>query len=182
MGLLGAAILCAGGCASSARPGFNGTSGSDAGDAGEFDGGPAVATDAAPRFAMDAAPVPEPSCERELKVGKLTLSDGACFVNQHVENQTATLHFPCAGGAVTTKFGPHLFTGMVTGNHLSIRNVEPFVFNACDWISTETIEGDLATAAVTYTYSESPKVSCRDRPCTAEGKLAVTAGEVVVVK
>ncbi|MFO0668039.1 MAG: hypothetical protein U0235_00240 [Polyangiaceae bacterium] len=34
--------------------------------------------------------------------------------------------------------------------------VEPFIFNSCQWQSTETISGDLATQTLNYDYAEKP--------------------------
>lgn len=136
------------------------------GDAGASDGG-VVGTD----------------CEREITMGGLTIQPAAtCFVNEHVSNQKTTLQFACNGGAAKAAFGTHQFTGTVTGNHIELTDVEPFVFNACDWKSTEKIAGDLDTGTVTYAYTEKPVVSCTDTPCTAGGTVTVKAGEVVVVR
>jgi hypothetical protein len=126
--------------------------------------------------------VPGTSCARDLDVGKLTISQSACFVNQHVENQKTTLTFPCVGGVAEAKFGGHTFKGTVQGDVVALKDVEPFVFNSCQWESTEKIEGNLATGTVKYSYTERPLQSCTDTPCTASGNLAVNAGAVVVIK
>lgn len=120
-------------------------------------------------------------CERELVMGKLSISNAACFVNEHVSNQTTKLEFPCAGGAATAVFQGRTFKGTVNGNVISLSNVEVFVFNACDWQSTEVIKGDLATKTISYTYTEKPVTTCPDMPCTAGGTVTVNAGAVVVV-
>ena len=122
-------------------------------------------------------------CEREITMGGLTISPAAtCFVNEHVSNQKTTLKFACNGGAATASFGTHVFTGSVTGNQISLTDAEPFVFNSCDWKSTEKITGDLDSGTVTYSYTEKPVVSCTDTPCTAGGTVTVKAGDVVVVR
>ena len=121
-------------------------------------------------------------CERDLSVGALSISEQTCWVNQHVEDQATKLQFPCAGGAAVAKFGSHEFTGTVYGDQISISDFEPFEFKGCDWESTEIISGDFGTGALTYRYSERPLVSCPEPPCTANGKLKVSAGEVTVIK
>lgn len=122
-------------------------------------------------------------CRRDLATGDITVDQGeACWVNQHVANTTASLEFACAGGAAKAVFGGHTFSGTVNGDHLDLVDVEPFLFNGCDWQSTETISGDLASGAITYGYTEKPVVSCPETPCTAGGTIAVSAGAVTVVK
>lgn len=137
-----------------------------------------------PQFTSGDADVPtKGDCERDVAVGALTISMSTCFVNQHVENRTTKLKFPCGGGAATADFDGHHFTGTVTADdELSLTNVEPFVFYDCDWISTEKIEGNLSKGTLTYSYSEKPKTTCPEPPCTADGNLDVTAGEIVVVR
>lgn len=168
-------------CAASNSP-FPGTGG--AGGAGSVDAGSdAAATDGPPDpVFVDASGNGGPSnCTRTLTVGALSISNPACFVNEHVSNQKTDLLFPCAGGAATAMFGTHMFTGTVSGDVIMLSDVEPFVFNNCDWQSTETIQGDLSKGTLTYTYSEKPVVSCPDLPCTASGDLAVSAGDVMMV-
>jgi hypothetical protein len=135
-----------------------------------------------PVFGGTEAGVTTGQCERTLAVGALSISNAACFVNQHVENVTTKLEFPCAGGVAKATFGGHTFTGTVSGDTIELQDVEPFLFNGCDWQSTETIQGDLANGTVTYSYTEKPVVSCPDTPCTASGSLQVTAGAVTPVK
>jgi hypothetical protein len=175
LALLLVAVACSAG---SARPDFEG---SDAADASAD--GPREASSTIVSGDAKAPPPTGIDCERELAMGKLTISNAACFVNQHVENKTTKLEFLCAGGKAQADFDGHLFTGTVTADEeISLVNVEPFVFNNCDWISTEKIEGDLSKGTLRYTYSEKPKTTCPDNPCTASGDLEVEAGEVVVVR
>jgi hypothetical protein len=172
------ALVFASACSASSGRGFDPVvSDASIGDA---------ATEAAPEI-VDAGSfsdviAPGTNCARDLQVGKLTISQSACFVNQHVENQTTTLTFPCVGGAAEAKFGGHLFKGTVQGDVVALKDFEPFVFNSCQWESTEKIEGNLGTGSVKYSYTERPLQSCTDTPCTASGNLAVTAGAVVVIK
>jgi hypothetical protein len=144
------------------------------------DGAPKSGDGAAPIFNDDAGTSTE--CERSLAVGTLTISMSNCWVNQHVENQKATLRFPCAGGSARATFAGHPFTGTVSGDTVTLQDVEPFLFNACQWQSTETIGGNLASGTMSYGYTEKPLAACTDLPCTASGTLQVTAGAVTVVK
>jgi hypothetical protein len=102
-------------------------------------------------------------------------------VNEHVSNKTASLSFACAGGTATATFAGHTFTGTANGDVIALEDVEKFLFHDCQWESTETIQGDLSTGKLAYSYSEKPVVSCPDNPCTASGEVAVSAGAVVVV-
>lgn len=173
-------------CATSTRTGdSNGDPTSDAGQSGDDGGaqtgdsgggGPSDATLFGDTYAPNA------QCERDLDVGALSISNSACYVNQHVENQKTKLFFPCAGGAANAMFGGHTFSGTVSGNLVSLKDVEPFIFNACQWQSTETIQGDLSSASLRYDYTEKPLADCTDTPCIASGDLAVSAGSVNVVK
>jgi hypothetical protein len=173
-------------CAGCAGPGSESTDFDDAGttdldaQARPAETGASHADAKAPLFATDAAPASQ--CERSLSVGALSISQSTCFINQHVENLTTTLLFPCAGGHATATFSGHAFTGTVAGDAILLQDVEPFPFNGCEWQSTEVIQGDLASGSLTYTYSEHPVVSCPETPCTASGALAVSAGDVTVVK
>ena len=122
------------------------------------------------------------SCERDVSMGAISISNPSCFVNEHVSNKTAKLSFACAGGSdATIVFDGHTFTGTVNGDKIDLSDVEKFMFNNCQWESTERIQGDLATKTLTYSYSEKPVVSCPDTPCTASGTVTVSAGEVIVV-
>ncbi len=136
--------------------------------------------DAAAAFDPDAD-APQ-GCERDLEVGALTLSSNTCFVNEHVQNQSGKLRFPCKGGDASVEFAGKTFEGTVKGDVISLRLVEPFMFNGCQWQSTETIKGDLSTNTLVYTYVEKKLANCTDTPCTADGDLAVSSGAVVVVK
>ena len=175
---VGVAVASSACSAGSSRPDFSDVDAPDAGADAAREGSSTIApTDA------KAPPPTGIDCERDLAMGKLTISNETCFVNQHVENKTTKLEFLCAGGKAQADFGGHLFTGTVTADEeISLQNVEPFVFNGCDWISTEKIEGDLSKGTLRYTYSEKPKTTCPDNPCTASGDLEVEAGEVVVVR
>lgn len=173
---LAASMACAAGTSAPDTTGTSTSSADAAADGAVEAQGPLLGGDAqAPKTGTD--------CERDLAVGKLTISNAACFVNQHVENKSTKLTFLCAGGKARADFDGHVFVGTVTnGNVIALEDVEPFVFNNCDWISTEEISGDLSTGKLTYTYSEKPKTSCPDSPCTASGLLDVEAGEIVVVR
>ena len=122
------------------------------------------------------------TCERSIDVGALSLSGPAGFVNEHVSNKSGTINFPCDGGKATVVFAGKSFVGDVSGDTVTLSLVEPFIFNSCQWQSTETIAGDLATGKLTYDYSEKPLAACTDMPCTASGSLDVASGAVVVVK
>lgn len=147
-------------------------------DAGRVD----AKGDGGPIFAADAD-LEGRTCERPIDVGALTLSMETCFVNEHVANRSGTLSYPCEGGAATLAFATgKKFTGTVDGDKVELELIEPFVFNACQWESTETIRGDLSKNELAYVYTEKPLAACTDTPCTADGKLAVESGEVIVVK
>jgi hypothetical protein len=83
-------------------------------------------------------------CEREIALGKVAISNPACFVNEHVSNKTTTLEFACPGGTATATFAGHTFSGTIAGDVIALTNVEKFTFNNCQWESTEKISGDLA--------------------------------------
>jgi hypothetical protein len=174
-----AAVVAA--CSSSSRSSFDGDSPAEK-DAGA-EAGPAASDASGPIFAdagsKDAAS--GSSCEREIAMGKLTISNPSCFVNEHVSNKTTKLAFACAGGAASATFAGHTFTGTVQGDVIALTNVEKFLFNNCQWESTEKIDGDLSKGSLFYSYTEKPVVSCPDTPCTASGTVAVSAGAVVVV-
>ena len=158
----------------------------DDGDGGAAEAGPSEGGTSSPTpLIPDGGKAPDGAanqqCERELVMGKLSISNAACFVNEHVSNQTTKLQFPCAGGAATAVFQGRTFKGTVSGNTISLSNVEVFVFNSCNWQSTEIIKGDLATKTMSYSYTEKPVTTCPDNPCTAGGTVTVNAGEVVVV-
>jgi hypothetical protein len=172
------AALLLGACSANAGRGFEPV----LADASSPDAAADAETEIADAGSFGDVVAPGTNCARDLQVGKLSISQSACFVNQHVENQTTTLTFPCAGGAAEAKFGGHLFKGTVQGDVLALKDIEQFVFNSCQWESTEKIEGNLATTTVKYSYTERPLQSCTDTPCTASGNLAVTAGAVVVIK
>jgi hypothetical protein len=122
------------------------------------------------------------ACERDVSMGAISISNPSCFVNEHVSNKTAKLSFACGGGSdATIVFDGHTFTGTVNGDTIDLSDVEKFIYNSCQWESTERIQGDLSTKTLTYSYSEKPVVSCPDTPCTASGTITVSAGEVVVV-
>ena len=148
-------------------------------DAGAYDAGGGGALDGS-LFGDTFSPSSQ--CERDLDVGALTISNSACFVNQHVENQQTKLFFPCNGGTASAVFGGHTLSGTVSGNLVSLKDVEPFTYDSCQWQSTETIQGDLSSGTLRYDYTEKPLASCTDQPCIAGGDLAVSAGSVTVVK
>jgi len=168
-------------CSSSAsRSGF---SEEDAGVDGDVDGG---STDASAPIFGDAAArdatVSGASCERDLTLGKVSISNQACFVNEHVSNKKTKLAFACSGGVASATFDGHVFKGTIAGDVIALTDVETFTFNSCQWQSTETIDGDLTKGTLTYSYKEKPVVSCPDTPCTAGGAVSVSAGAIVVVK
>lgn len=131
----------------------------------------------------DASTPEGTDCKRDLTIGALSVSNAQCTINEHVSNRKTTLLFPCAGGAATADFDGHSFTGTVSKDgKLVLTDEEAFTFRDCEWIGTERIEGDLSSGELTYTYSEKPKTTCPDLPCTASGSLSVAAGDVVVVR
>ena len=138
-------------------------------------------SDAMPAFVPDAG-LEGKTCERDIDVGALTLSMSTCFVNEHVANRSGKLVFPCKGGDASISFSGKVFEGSVDGDELDLELVEPFLFNGCQWESTETIKGDLSTSDLAYPYTERKLANCTDTPCTADGSLKVESGEVVVVK
>lgn len=180
-----AALALAGQACGSSRAGFSDEEppapSPDAGDAQAESAAPVADAGTPPPSFGDGA-VTGTRCEREVKMGSVSMSSSACFVNEHVSNRTTKLSFACSGGSVTADFGGHVFKGTVAGDTLSLSDVEKFMFNNCQWESTETINGDLSKGTLTYGYSEKPVVSCPDQPCTANGTVSVTAGAVVVVK
>lgn len=175
--LFGFSILAVAACSSSSRSSF----GDDAGPS---------SSSTPPPLAPTPAPFPDAgrdggggtSCERDVSMGAISISSPSCFVNEHVSHKTAKLSFACAGGSdATIVFDGHTFSGTVNGDEIDLSDVEKFMFDNCQWESTERIQGDLATKTLTYSYSEKPVVSCPDTPCTASGSVTVSAGEVVVV-
>lgn len=172
-------------CSSSARsiaPSDAGSAGADAAtaDAGRRDAG-GSARDSGDPFSGEGGRSGQ-TCERQIDVGALSLSGAACFVNEHVSHRSGTLRFPCDDGAATIEFAGKKFSGTVKGDQVDLVLVEPFIFNSCQWQSTETISGDLATQTLNYDYAEKPLAACTDTPCTAGGALDVTSGAVTVVK
>ena len=160
-------------------PGFPGDdAGASLDDAATEASAPPIFGDAAARDAT----VSGTSCERDITLGKVSISNQACFVNEHVSNKKTKLAFACAGGAASATFDGHVFVGTITGDVIALTDVEPFTFNSCQWQSTEKIDGDLAKGTLTYSYAEKPVVTCPDTPCTASGSVSVSAGEIVVVK
>lgn len=126
---------------------------------------------------LDAAGATD--CERDLEVGLLSVSNAACYVNTQVESKTSKLEFPCAGGAATVTFGTQTFTGKVNGDLVHLKNVETFNYGGCPWESTQTIDGDVTTGSLDYSYTEKPLTTCPDQyPCTANGSLAAEGGPV----
>ena len=176
--LAGFAVVAA--CsASSSRSGFPGDdAGTSVDDAATDASAPPIFGDAAARDATGSGT----SCERDITLGKVSISNQACFVNEHVSNKKTKLAFACAGGAASATFDGHVFVGTITGDVIALADVETFTFNSCQWQSTEKIDGDLAKGTLTYSYAEKPVVTCPDTPCTAGGSVSVSAGEIVVVK
>lgn len=167
-----------GGCASTARSSFAADSGADKRSKDEEkDGGSDTFGESDGGYAADA------ECERELDVGSLELSDDRCTVNEHVEYEKATLRYACNGGKATATFGEIDFEGSISADgFITLKAVAPFVFNGCNWVSTEIIQGDLESGTLDYQYTEKPKTSCPDTACNGSGELEVSAGEVTVVK
>lgn len=180
---LATAGLLAGACGAEGSRTYGDPEGgdSDPSEAGPTDGGSSSSNPLIPDGGKAPDGAANQQCERELVMGKLSISSSACFVNEHVANQTTKLQFPCAGGAATALFQGRTFKGTVNGNTISLSNVEVFVFNSCNWQSTEVINGDLATKTISYSYTEKPVTTCPDKPCTASGTVTVNAGAVVVV-
>jgi hypothetical protein len=169
-------------CSASGRfPGVTDAGSSPSPDAAAARDGSTKTDAAMPSFVPDAG-LEGKTCERAIDVGALTLSMSACFVNEHVANRSGKLVFPCKGGDASIDFSGKVFEGTVDGDELELTLVEPFVFNSCQWESTETIKGDLSTSTLAYTYTERKLANCTDTPCTADGTLKVESGEVVVVK
>ncbi|CAN5844772.1 hypothetical protein BH11MYX4_BH11MYX4_09550 [soil metagenome] len=177
---LAVALVVAACSSSSSRSGFaDEDAGSASDDAGADASAPPIFGDAG--GARDAA-ASGTSCEREIKLGKVSISNQACFVNEHVSNKKTKLEFACAGGTASATFDGHTFKCTITGDVIALTDVEKFTFNNCQWESTEKIDGDLAKGTLTYSYAEKPVVSCPDMPCTAGGTVSVSAGAVVVVR
>lgn len=139
------------------------------------------AKDAGSSFLADAQ-LAGKTCERSIDVGALTISNETCYVNEHVSNRSGTLSFPCEGGKASVNFNGKKFSGTIKGDAVFLELVEPFVFNSCQWESTETIDGDLASGTLSYAYKERPLAACTDTPCTGNGTLTAEGGEIVVVK
>lgn len=121
----------------------------------------------------DTGPV---TCTKTISVPSISLSNSACGdINTQVTKSTVTLTYPCAGGVATATFGQQAFTGSVTAGKLLITNVMPFDLQSCHLESTQTITGDLATAALTWSYGERfLGGNCSgDIICTATGKVKV---------
>jgi hypothetical protein len=174
--LLGLMAACS---SSASRSGFpDEDAGANVDDAGADASAPPIFGDAAARDAT----VSGTSCERDITLGQVAISNQACFVNEHVSNKKTKLAFACSGGAASATFDGHVFTGTIAGDVIALTDIEKFTFNNCQWQSTEKIDGDLTKGTLTYSYTEKPVVSCPDTPCTAGGTVSVSAGAIVVVK
>jgi hypothetical protein len=127
--------------------------------------------DAAPDVPREAAPT---TCTATFSVVSLTPSSSGCTLNEEVRSGSpATMTYPCAGGAVAVRFGSQTFSGTLSGNQLSVTNVDQFPFSSCTWESTQRITG---TFPGTLAYSYAERVvsgGCSGvGACTAAGSIA----------
>ncbi len=100
------------------------------------------------------------------------IDTGVCAVPLHVEStevpfgcvidlrvgHDATLVYPCAGGAASLPFADGAFTGSVRGGRVELRLDTMFNpgIDGCDWVSHQTITGDLNAGTLAYEYTEEP--------------------------
>ncbi len=125
-------------------------------------------------------------CKRTLTFGKIgSLTNSQCTINEEVSNQESDVEYDCKGGGhAEVTFGTQLFEGKVQGDLVNLSNVEPFVYDGCDWQSTQLITGDLSEGSLDYRYSEKV-IKCNDpsqQPCTADGKFTIKATDEEVIR
>jgi hypothetical protein len=132
-----------------------------------------VIVDAAPDVPREAAPT---TCTATFSVVSLVPSSSGCTLNEEVRaGSPATMTYPCAGGAVTVRFGSQTFSGTVSAGQITVTNVDQFPFSSCTWESTQRISGTLASGTLSYSYSERVVAGgCSGvGACTASGSIAV---------
>lgn len=126
-------------------------------------------------------------CARALSVTVTTKEPSAttCVFNSGVETQNSWLVYVCAGGAAKATFGDQTFSGSVSNGVVTVTNVDtydqavPNTGTSCNYTSTQTITGTLASGTLQYSYTEAltkgEPIICNFllRPCSQSGPVSV---------
>jgi len=98
-----------------------------------------------------------------------------CWIDEKVSSRNAILRYPCAGGSAEAVFAVP-FHGTLVGGTVDLAATTTFLWSdGCSWESHQRIFGMLASAVLTYTYSEGPITgkSCAPAVCTARTDVFV---------
>jgi hypothetical protein len=109
---------------------------------------------------------------------------GSCYLDTSVDATVREwLSYPCKGGAASVTFGTETFAGTETGGAVTLTNAHSYSEIAlgvhCEFNTTETISGSLASGTLQYSYSEvlasgqSSLCPLLFVPCSASGTVAV---------
>lgn len=117
-------------------------------------------------------------CQPTLIVTGSTPSSPSCVDFPVQASSTGVIQYPCGGGFVTAQLGEIGFSGSVENDHVVLTGTL-YIFpdrspDGCTWRTDHTIEGDLSSGQLTYSYSENfvSGINCWS-PCTETGRIQV---------
>jgi len=113
-------------------------------------------------------------CQLTLSSSGFAKSTPTCTVDEKITRGSATLKFPCAGGAASAAFGTHSFVGTASRTNVSIARVNTFDFQGCKVTTTQRISGTPPSLRWSYTETIPPgQAKCaKVTTCTANASIS----------
>lgn len=99
----------------------------------------------------------------------------SCTFDEKIRSNSATLKFPCDGGAASATFGNHTFSGIASKTSVSISRANTFDFKGCQFRTVQAITGTPPSLRWSYTESILPNqgTKCNGMStCTASANIS----------
>jgi len=120
-------------------------------------------------------PKPKKMCSARFTLVDWTPSSPTCFVDTPEKDASATVSYPCDGGAFSFTLGHVTFSGRVENGIMYASAMTRYQFEPyddCTWESHQGVTGPIAGPLI-FTYQENPVKGESDcaSPCTAAGRV-----------